>query len=164
MGIEIRNMIPQDWEEVARIYSQGLEEGKSTFQTACPSFEEWDASHIKECRFILEVDGSIAGWAALSPTSSRAVYRGVVEVSIYLDSKFRSLGLGTVLLSHLCDESEKQGFYSLYASIFETNKASYNMNLKCGFREVGYREKIAKDKFGNWQNTIIMERRSKKIF
>lgn len=108
--------------------------------------------------------GRLPVWAALSPTSSRAVYRGVVEASIYLDSKFRSLGLGTVLLSHLCDESEKQGFYSLYASIFETNKASYNMNLKSGFREVGYREKIAKDKFGNWQNTIIMERRSKKIF
>jgi phosphinothricin acetyltransferase len=163
MKVEIRDMDSNDWEEVANIYCQGLLLGKSTFQTECPTYEEWDKSHIKECRYVLINGDLVIGWAALSPTSARQIYKGVVEVSIYIDENYRGAGLGSMLLRHICDTSEEMGYYSLYASIFEVNKASYYMNLKNGFREVGFREKIAKDRFGNWQNTIIMERRSKKI-
>lgn len=160
----IRAMTPADWPQVSAIYEQGLQGGTSTFNTVCPTWEEWDKSHLPQCRFVTEEKGIVTGWAAISPTSSRPVYRGVVEVSIYIHQNWRGQGVGKRLLSHLCDESEKEGFWTLYVSIFAVNKASLALHEKCGFRRIGCREKISKDRFGVWQDTIIMERRSKTIF
>lgn len=157
----IRAMKDSDWPRVAEIYTQGLEGGRSTFNTACPTFEEWDAGHLKDCRLVAEEDGRVVGWAAISPTSARPAYRGVVEVSIYIDAACQGRGLGTALLTALCQESEKAGYWCLYSAIFSINTASVAIHKKCGFREIGYRERIARDKFGVWQNTTLMERRKK---
>lgn len=159
----IRKMEKRDWERVAHIYKQGVEHGISTFSTECPDYEEWDAAHIKECRFVDEEDGKVVGWIALSPISSRYAYHGAVEVSIYIDDAYHRKGIGNKLLLMECEASEREGYWSLYSSIFSINKVSIALHKKCGFREIGYREKIAKDKFGNWQDTTLMERRSKII-
>lgn len=159
----IRNMQPNDWDAVSRIFSQAIEVGGSTFRTECPSFESWDASHLKVCRLVMTLDEKIIGWCALSPTSSMPAYKGSAELSIYIDSAFKSHGFGSALLTRLCEESEKAGIWSLCSVIFENNAASTALHKKCGFRLVGKREKIAKDRFGCWQNTVIYERRSSKI-
>ncbi len=153
-------MKADDWARFSQIYTQGLLEGISTFSTVCPTFEEWDAVHLKDCRYVMLADDTVVGWCAVSPTSAREAYKGVVEVSIYFDKAFRGQGLGTKLLDHLCRESEEKGYWCLYVNIFSINAASLNLHTKCGFREIGYRERIAKDKFGSWQNTIAMERRN----
>lgn len=160
-NVEIREMKKEDWEAVRSIYAEGIEEGKSTFQTECPEYEQWDKSHLKECRYVLTVEDKIAGWCAISPTSARDAYRGVVEVSIYFGKKFRGQGLGYELLSYLCRQTEEKGYWCLYVAIFSINTASIALHKKCGFREIGYRDRIAKDKFGEWQNTTLMERRVK---
>ena len=94
----IRPMVDNDWERVSEIYKQGMEGGTATFNTECPSFEEWDKGHIKECRFVYEEDGNVIGWVAISPTSSRCVYKGCVEMSIYVDQNYRGHGVGTALV------------------------------------------------------------------
>ena len=156
----IREMTSNDWTRVAQIYEQALEKGISTFNTECPTYDEWDKGHIKECRYVYESDEKIVGWIAISPTSGRCVYRGCVEVSIYIDEAYQGHGIGTMLMNKLCEETEKAGYWSLYSAIFSINEASIALHKKCGFREIGYREKIAKDKFGVWQNTTLMERRN----
>ena len=156
----IREMRDEDWGTVAEIYKQGLEEGTSTFNTECPSFEEWDKGHIKDCRFVYEDEGKVIGWVAISPTSSRCVYKGCVEMSIYVDQKYRGHGVGTALVNELIKESEKAGYWSIYSAIISINRASIALHKKCGFREIGYRERIAKDRFGEWQNTTLMEYRA----
>lgn len=153
-------MLPSDWDDIKLIYKNAIDEGISTFQTECPSFEEWDSSHIKDCRFVLTVGGEIAGWCALSQTSSREAYRGVVEVSIYFKNIYRGQGFGTKLLKHLCAESEAHGYWCLYSSIFSINDASIRLHEKCGFRRIGYRENIARDRFGVWRDTVLFERRN----
>ena len=160
MHFTIRDMRDDDWERVSQIYEQALQEGISTFATVCPTFEEWDKAHLKDCRYVMLADDTVIGWCAVSPTSSREAYKGVVEVSIYFDKAFRGLGLGTKLLDHLCRESEAKGYWCLFVNILLINTASINLHKKCGFREVGYRERIAKDLFGVWQNTVVMERRN----
>lgn len=155
----IRKMESSDWPRVAEIYTQGLERGISTFNTECPSFEAWDAAHTKECRFVSEEDGKVVGWVAISPTSSRCAYKGCVEMSIYMDHEYQGKGIGTKLVEKLVAEAEKAGFWSIYSAIFSINTASIALHKKCGFREIGYRERIAKDRFGNWQNTTLMELR-----
>lgn len=156
----IRPMIDNDWERVSEIYKQGMEGGTATFNTECPSFEEWDKGHIKDCRFVYEDDGKVIGWVAISPTSSRCVYKGCVEMSIYVDQEYRGHGVGTALVNELIKRSEKAGFWSIYSAIISINKASIALHKKCGFREIGYRERIAKDRFGEWQNTTLMEYRA----
>lgn len=159
----IRPMMPTDWKSVARIYQQGMDTNMATFESTCPSFEAFDASHRKICRFVVTLDNHVAGWAALSPISSRHVYRGVAEVSIYLDDQYRGLGLGYALLSHLAESSEQEGIWTLQSGIFENNVASLRLHEKCGFRVVGFRERIGQDQCGIWRNTILLEKRSEII-
>lgn len=157
----IREMRDTDWKRVSEIYTQALDEGVSTFNTECPGYEAWDASHIRECRYVYEEDGQVVGWIVISPTSARPVYRGCVEVSVYIDLRYRGKGIGTKLLNMLIEEGKKAGYWSFYSAIFSINKSSIALHKKCGFREIGYRERIAKDKFGDWQNTTLMEYRVK---
>ena len=161
----IREMEDKDWEDVLKIYKQGIESGISTFRKDLPDKKSWESSHLKACRYILcHNSGSVVGWAALSPTSSRIDYCGVTEVSIYIDKAHQGKKLGEFLLNKIKDEAEKNGIWTLQSSIFQANKASLKLHKKCGFREVGYREKIAKDKNDIWQNTVLMEYRSQNIY
>ncbi len=157
--MDIREMIPGDWNRVFEIYKQGIDSGKATFTQKYPTWEEWDEAHHKTCRYIALHDGEIAGFVAVSPTTAREPYRGVVEVSVYVDEKHRRQGVGTSLLKKLIEEAPRNGFWCLYASIFRTNENSLRLHTKCGFRTIGYRERIAKDKFGTWMDAIVMEYR-----
>ena len=89
MEIQIRPFQPADWNAVRKIYIQAIEEGGSTFQTEAPDFESWDKNHLAECRFVAECDSEVIGWCALSPVNNREPYRGVAEVSIYIDRSHR---------------------------------------------------------------------------
>jgi phosphinothricin acetyltransferase len=111
---------------------------------------------------VIKVDGQVVGWAALSPVSRRQVYAGVAEVSIYLAASVRGQGLGKVLLQALVEASEQAGVWTLQASIFPENVASITLHKACGFREVGYRERIAQH-HGVWRNTVMVERRSRVV-
>lgn len=156
----IRDMKRSDWDSMMKIYSQSLEKGNVTFTTDCPEYDEWDSAHIKECRYVYEEDGRVVGYTMIAPTSKREAYRGVVELSIFVDNAYLRRGIGSKLLTKLCEETQKHGYWTLYSAIFSVNTASIELHKKCGFRIIGYRENIAKDRFGKWQSTTIMERRN----
>ena len=160
MRLSIRSMTPEDWPAVARIYQEGMDTNLATFQTECPSWEEWNAAHLQQCRLVAVVDDAVAGWAALSPYSSRSVYSGVAHLSIYIGQEARGVGVGKALLTAMIAASEEAGFWTLQSGIMENNAASIALHNSCGFRLVGYREKIAQDRNGVWRNTLLMERRS----
>lgn len=155
----IREMNSDDGERVLEIYRQGILDGGSTFNVVCPPFEEWDRFHLPCCRYVYESDGTVLGWIALSPTSRMEAYRGVTEVSLYVDENAVHRGIGSALLLHLEKNAPNFGIWSLYSVIIATNEASIALHKKCGFRTVGYRERIARDRNGRWQNTVLMEKR-----
>ncbi|MDL2319469.1 N-acetyltransferase family protein [Eubacteriales bacterium OttesenSCG-928-A19] len=161
--ITIRTMTKEDWEAVAAIYQAGMDTNLATFQTECPSYTEWDAGHLSTCRLVADDDGSVAGWAALSAVSSRCVYSGVAEVSIYISGAYRGKGVGTVLLNALSDASEAAGIWTLQSGIMADNTASIKLHEKCGYRMIGKREKIGCDRNGVWRDTVLVERRSKVV-
>ncbi|PAB60427.1 GNAT family N-acetyltransferase [Anaeromicrobium sediminis] len=163
MNYEIKRMTKDDWEQVSRIYYEGIKTGNATFQSEVPTWEEWDKSHLDSCRFIAKLDNKILGWIALSPTSSRWVYRGVVEVSVYIDLEHRGHGIGYRLLNTVIEESEKEDIWTIQAGILEENYASIMLHEKCGFRMLGLREKIGKSQNGLWRNVVFLERRSKVV-
>lgn len=162
MSIEIKHMEPQDWESVSKIYKKGIDAKNATFETEIPTWNQWNDAHIISCRLIATIHNVIVGWAALSPVSIREVYKGVAEVSIYVDIAQSGKGVGFKLLEKLISESEKAGFWTLQSGIFPNNNASLRIHEKLGFRKIGYREKIGK-RDGAWHDNILMERRSKII-
>lgn len=163
MDYSIEEMKPENWEAVAKIYMEGIKTGKATFQSELPSFEDWDKGHMKVCRLVAYDGNNVLGWAALSPTSSRCVYKGVAEVSIYIGEAYRGKGVGRSILSNLVRLSEENGIWSLYSAIVRENSSSIALHKSCGFREIGVREKIAKMPDGVWHDTVLMEHRSKVV-
>lgn len=103
------------------------------------------------------------GWAALTPVSPRAVYRGVGAVSIYVDRAHARRGVGRALLCELIDVSERAGFWTLEAGIFPENEASIALHVACGFRLVGMRERIGQMPGGGWRDVLLYERRSEVV-
>jgi phosphinothricin acetyltransferase len=160
---EIRAMTTEDWPEVARIYQAGIDTNLATFQPVCPSFEQFDAGHLSHCRLIICRDGGLAGWAALSATSRHHYYRGVCEASLYIAPDCRRQGIGKTLMEALIGCSIEHGVWTLQSVIMSDNASSLALHEKCGFRKVGYREKIGCDRRGVWRDTILMERREPSI-
>lgn len=148
-----------NYAEVAKIYQEGLDTGVATFETEVPSWEKWNLSHHTYGRVALKELETIQGWGALSPVSSRFVYRGVAEVSLYVSANQRGRGLGKIILSELIRLSQDNGIWTLQSGIFKENKASRKLHLDCGFREIGYRERVAQ-RNGVWYDNVLMERRS----
>lgn len=159
MSCRLDDLLPTDWPEVRAIYLEGIASGQATFQTEAPGWEEWNEAHLPWCRPVLRTTTSIAGWAALSPVSSRQVYRGVAEVSIYIAASQRGQGYGRLLLDRLVSCSENNGIWTLQAGIFPENEASLRLHAACGFREVGKRERLGR-LAGAWRDVLLLERRS----
>ena len=161
MEYKIENMVQSDWAQVANIYLEGIKTEIATFQTEVPILEDWNNSHISSCRLVARLGENILGWAVLSKTSNRCVYAGVAEVSIYIGEKYKGQGIGTALLTNLIKLSEENGFWTLQSGIISDNLASIALHKKCGFREIGIREKVGKMNNKNWLDVVLMERRSK---
>ena len=158
--MKTRPMTDDDAAAVLEIYQQGINTGMATFYTDIPTWETFDKKFLPICRLVVEDDGTILGWAVLSSVSIREFYHGVGEVTIYILENARGKGVGKFLLNALIAESEKNGFWSLLSVIHDDNTASIHLHEICGFRTIGYRERIASI-HGKWKTTIMMERRSK---
>lgn len=160
--MNIVDLKEEHYPEVKTIYLEGIATGNATFQTDASSWEDWNNGHLKHSRFVCIINGAVAGWAALTPVSSRCVYAGVAEVSVYVGDKFRGKGIGDQLLKALVDSSEANGIWTLQSGIFPENVSSVKLHEKNGFKIVGTREKIGKMK-DTWRDNYLLERRSSKV-
>jgi len=157
--VQIRALGKADWPAVRAIYLEGIATGHASFETQAPAWEAWDATHFPAPRLAAVSDERVIGWAALGRISTRAVYAGEAEVSVYVANGQRGLGVGRALLQKLIADSEANDIWTLQANIFPENTASLGLHKSCGFREVGHRERIGKLK-GVWRDTMLLERRS----
>ncbi len=159
----LMNLLPltaDHWPAVRAIYAEGMATGTATFATELPTWEDWDSGHLSYCRLVATDEaGTVLGWAALSPVSSRCVYAGVAEVSVYVAAAARGRGVGLELMRALTTESEQNGLWTLQAGIFPENAASLRLHAAVGFRQVGRRERIGQLR-GVWHDTLLLERRS----
>ena len=158
--LSIEPMRPADWPAVRAIYLEGIATGHATFEQSAPEWQTWDAGHLAYARIVARSDaGEVLGWAALSAVSSRCVYAGVAEVSVYVAESARGHGVGKALLARLIAESEAEGIWTLQAGIFPENVASIALHERAGFRLVGVRERLGQMN-GRWRDVALMERRS----
>jgi L-amino acid N-acyltransferase YncA len=155
-SIELRGLTEDDWPAVADIYWDGMRDGLATFETEVPSWQEWDAAHLRDHRLVAVMQEEVVGWAALSPASKRRCYSGVAENSVYVARHARGRGIGRALLEKLITRARLAGIWTIQTSIFPENRASLVLHQRCGFRVVGTRERIAK-RDGIWRDTVFLE-------
>lgn len=168
-------MGPADWPAVREIWAEGIATGHATFETAPEElWERWERGHVRGCSLVARREGAVtaaeptvAGWAAVSPVSDRCVYGGVGEVSVYVAASARGAGVGRALLEATIDAAERAGLWTLQAGIFPENRASLALHERCGFREVGRRERLGRMRAGplagRWRDVILLERRSERV-
>jgi len=157
--LDIEPMRDADWRAVRAVYAEGIATGQATFEEEPPSWETWDREHLGECRLVARRDGRIVAWAALAPVSSRDVYRGVAEVSMYVAADERGSGVGRALGQALVEASERVGIWTLEGWIFPENEASLTLCESFGCRVVGVRERLGR--MGErWRDVLLVERRS----
>lgn len=163
--VSVRAMTAEDWPRVEAILAEGIDEGEATFESTVPTWEQFDAGKIAHPRLVAESDGDVVGWVAASRVSAREVYRGVIEHSVYVDSRARGRGVGAALLDSFLDAADEAGFWMVQSSIFPENTPSLRLHERAGFRVVGTRERIARSTngphAGQWRSTVLLERRSR---
>lgn len=158
--MEILPINKDHYPDIAEIYRQGINTGMATFETSVPSWESWNENKLQHSRLIAFENKEALGWVALSKVSSRCVYEGVAEVSIYVSENHRGKGVGKILMQYLIKESEANGIWTLQSGMFPENEATIALHKLFGFRIIGHREKIGK-LGGIWKDSVLMERRSK---
>jgi L-amino acid N-acyltransferase YncA len=160
--MRIEPMTEQHAAAVLAIYQAGIDEGDATFETQAPAWPEFSAARLPEHRYVASNGADVLGWVAVSPVSSRCVYAGVVEHSVYVHPGARGLGVGRRLLDALITSTEAAGIWTIQSGIFPENAASVALHHAAGFRTVGRRERIGQQ-HGRWRDVLLLERRSAHI-
>jgi L-amino acid N-acyltransferase YncA len=153
-----RPLHPDDYPAVAAVFAEGIATGLATFETEVPGWDEWDAAHLPDHRFVAELDGEVVGWIAVVPYSQRGVYRGVGEESVYVAERARGSGVGRALLETMIESARNGGLWTLQAGVFTDNGPSLALHRALGFRDVGIRERIGQLD-GVWRDVVLLELR-----
>lgn len=154
---EIRNAFSSDFGDIARIYNDGIDERKATFEVRhrnVTDIQRWlDGIHPTK---VAVMGKSVVAFATTSEYRDRECYSGIAEFSLYVGKKFRGNGIGRALMKDLISDCERAGFWKLVSRVFVENTASRKMLQSIGFREVGtYVNHARLD--GMWRNVVIVE-------
>jgi L-amino acid N-acyltransferase YncA len=163
MSLTVRAMHAADAGPVLAIYQAGLDDGDASFETVAPDWAAFDAARLPAHRLVaVDQAGAVLGWVAVTPVSSRAVYAGVVEHSVYVDPAARGRGAGRLLLDALIASTEEAGIWTIQSGVFPENTASLRLHQRAGFRTVGVRERVGRH-HGRWRDVVLLERRSQTV-
>ena len=167
MTVAIAAMTAEHADAVTAIFTEGIETGNATFETAAPDWAAFDGAKLTDHRFVALDGEDVVGWTALGPYSSRHVYRGVAEVALYVTASARGKGVGRALLAALIASTETGGVWTIQAGIFPENEASLGLHESAGFHRVGVRERIGLMSHGpyagQWRDVVLLERRSQAV-
>jgi phosphinothricin acetyltransferase len=159
----VEPMTLADWSYVRQIYGEGIATGDATLELEAPDWAAFDRAHRSDCRLVARVGGRVVGWVALSPYSSRRVYRGVAWESVYVALDARGQGVGRALLASIIRASEQAGIWTLLAGVLAENAASLAVHERAGFRRIGVQSRIGQDAIGRWRDVVLLERRSERV-
>ncbi len=157
----VTRMDAGDWARVRDIFEAGIASGQATLEDSAPNWDDWNAQHLVDQRWVARYGERVVGWSALS-FPHRTASCGVAESSVYVDPAYQRHGIGRQLLRHAIDSSEEAGLWTLEARILQSNLPSLGLHMKLGFRVVGVRSRIGRLN-GEWQDVILLERRSSMV-
>jgi phosphinothricin acetyltransferase len=147
-----------DLHAVAEAYNAGIQERVATLEIRLRTSHELSGWVTDGRPFLVaELDGRVLGWARAGAYSDRCVYQGVGEHAVYVHPDARGQGLGGRLLTELCAECERRGYYKLTSRIFTDNHSSRAAHRTAGFREVGIQRRHGQLD-GQWKDCVLVEK------
>jgi L-amino acid N-acyltransferase YncA/DNA-binding transcriptional ArsR family regulator len=156
--VTVRALEAGDWTDVRRIYAEGIATRNATFETDVPDRRSLDHAWLSDHRWVAEIGGQVVGWAAARAVSTRPVYAGVAETSLYVGDGHRGRGVGKALIHRQVTAADTAGLWTLQTAIFPENRASIALHQSAGYRTLGVRERIGRH-HGVWRDTVFLERR-----
>ncbi|WBT09659.1 GNAT family N-acetyltransferase [Corynebacterium sp. SCR221107] len=161
----IRPLRRQDFGQVQGIYLQGLSTGHATYEGEAPSWEKFSSVKLEGTMFVAveaDDDSTVLGWVAAAPASSRSVFHGVVEDSIYIHRDAQGRGVAGALLDKLIETCQSMGKWAIHSWIFPENEGSAKLHESRGFEKVGTFSHLAKMTYGEmagqWRDTDVWEK------
>lgn len=161
---KLRPIRAADYAQVRKIYEMGLETGHASYETKAPTWTQFTRSKIIESVFVAveaDDDSKLLGWVAAAPISTRAVFYGVVEDSIYMHPDAAGRGIGGALLDKLIDTVQYLHKWAIHSWIFPENEGSARLHTSRGFKKVGTYSHLARMPYGElagqWRDTDVYE-------
>jgi len=160
--VEIRRARVEDAEAIRAIYNAEVTGSTVTFDLVPRTAEEqvdWlvERSGAYAVLVAEDDDGTILGFASLSPFRDRPAYSTTVEDSVYVDRTRRSSGVGRALLEALVETATAHGFHAMIGRIVGGHDASIALHERVGFEIVGTEREVGR-KMGRWLDVVVMER------
>ncbi len=161
--MKVRSATIDDLPSIVMIYNYAIVEGVATFDTELFTIEErmdwfhrFDAEGFPLLVCVAD-DGDIAGYAYYLPYRSKPAYDTTREVTIYVDTDYHRMGVGSLLYAVLIDRARADGVHSLIAVLGGENAASRALHEKFGFTFVGHYREVGR-KFGKWVDTFSYQK------
>lgn len=159
-AITVRIATLADAEAIVEIYNVEVAHHLSTFDLVPRTLDEqrdWLARRSGAFSAVVaELDGSVVGFASLSPYKERAAYRTTVEDSVYVSRAHPRSGIGRTLMEHIIGIARDSGFHSIVARIEAGGTASRALHEACGFELVGIEREVGR-KFNRWLDVAVMQ-------
>jgi L-amino acid N-acyltransferase YncA len=160
--IAIRDVAPDDAEQIAAIYAHHVLNGTASYEIEPPSVEATEAKIERITGrgwpFLVSFENNdVTGYAYAEQLRDRPAYRFTCENSIYVRADMTGRGIGKALLTELCARCEALAFRQIIAVIGGAEPASIALHERCGFGIVGRLGSVGW-KNGRWLDTVYMQR------
>jgi phosphinothricin acetyltransferase len=137
----IRQVVPEDAEQIAAIYNYYIEHTVITFEeTVIAEFVMRNRiieTVEKYPWFVREENGVVTGYAYAHQWRERESYRFSVEDSIYVKNGAHGTGIGSALLQYLIESLRERGVHAVVAGITLPNERSVRLHEKFNFTKAG---------------------------
>lgn len=158
----IRPIATNDASAIAAIYAHHVLTGTASFELEPPTVGFWTdkiaAITARGWPFVVaEAGGDVVGYAYATQFRDRPAYARTCENSIYVRADSHGCGIGSALMTALCEAALASGFQEMIAVIGGGEPASVALHAKAGFRHAGRMERVG-EKFGKLLDTVYMQR------
>ena len=149
-----------DAEPINAIYNHYVRTSAATFQvddeTTEERVEELRARPNNQPMIVLEAEGEIVGWGALSPFRSRCAYRETIELTIYICHTSHRRGYGRIIVQDLIERARSLGYHNILAVSCEESVGSIRLLQSLGFEEAGRLREVGR-KFGRRLDVVYLQ-------
>jgi phosphinothricin acetyltransferase len=147
-SVLIRPAIADDLPAIVAIYNSTIP-GYVTADTQPVTVEsrwDWFQGYSVDRRplWVLEIEGTVAGWLGLRSFYGRPAYDITVELSLYVAKDFRRQGIGRSLLAYAIAAAPALGLTTLLGLVFAKNTPSLQLLKAFGFEQWGYLPQVAR--------------------
>ena len=160
-GLHIRRAETRDLPAITDIYNVEVKTSTATLDTEPRTDAEavaWFAEHSGRYPILVaEADETVVGWASISRWSDRKGYDGTAEISYYVKSGHRGLGIGRKLVDAAIEEARRQRLHTLIARIGEESEVSLHLCRSSGFGDVGVMKEVG-HKFGKVLDVHLLQK------